>query len=183
MDVFVLAGLGRGRCLAQLGSDEESWAALDEIMSHVVGGARPAGGGSGLLLGDAMCLDRYELRRAQEWTQALTEWIADQQGLVPYRGTCLVHRAEILQLHGAWSEAAVEAGSACDRLAESGEPGLGLGHYRIGELARLRGDLHWRSGRSSRPPSWAARSARPGPAASRAGSTGGRRGGTGPGAD
>ena len=88
-----------------------------------------------------MCLDRYELRRAQEWTQALTEWIADQQGLVPYRGTCLVHRAEILQLHGAWAEAAAEATSACDRLSESGEPGLGLGHYRIGELARLRGDL------------------------------------------
>ena len=142
MDVFVLAGLGRGRCLAQLRRDEESWAALDEIMSHVVAGTTaPQVAGLAYCSVVALCLDRYELRRAQEWTQALTDWIADQQGLVPYRGTCLVHRAEILQLHGAWSQAAVEAGSACDRLAASGEPGLGLGHYRLGELARLRGEL------------------------------------------
>jgi DNA-binding CsgD family transcriptional regulator len=141
-DIFVLAGLGRGRCLAQLGRDEESWAALDEIMLHVVAGATaPQVAGMAYCSVIGMCLDRYELRRAQEWTQALTEWIADQQGLVPYRGTCLVHRAEILQLHGAWVEAAAEATSACDRLSASGEPGLGLGHYRIAELARLRGDL------------------------------------------
>jgi DNA-binding CsgD family transcriptional regulator len=142
VDIFVLAGLGRGRCLAQLGRDEESWAALDEIMLQVVAGkTAPQVAGLAYCSVIGMCLDRYELRRAQEWTQALTEWITDQQGLVPYRGTCLVHRAEILQLHGAWAEAALEATTACDRLAESGEPGLGLGHYRIGELARLRGDL------------------------------------------
>ena len=142
VDMFVLSGLGRGRCLAQLSRDEESWATLDEIMVHVVAGTvAPQVAGLAYCSVVALCLDRYDLRRAQEWTQALTDWIADQHGLVPYRGTCLVHRAEILQLRGAWDEAAAEAGSACDRLVLSGEPGIGLAHYRIGELARLRGDL------------------------------------------
>ena len=142
LDMFVLAGLGRGRCLAQLSRDDESWATLDEIMVHVVAGTvAPQVAGLAYCSVVALCLDRYDLRRAQEWTQALTDWIAQQHGLVPYRGTCLVHRAEILQLRGAWDEAAAEAGSACERLVTSGEPGLGLAHYRIGELARLRGDL------------------------------------------
>ena len=142
MDLFVLAGLGRGRCLAQLAQDEESWATLDEVMVHVVAGSTaPQVTGLAYCSVIGLCLDRYDLRRAQEWTQALTDWVADQHGLVLFRGTCMVHRAEILQLRGAWAEAALEAGSACDRLTQSGEPGLGLAHYRIAELARLRGDL------------------------------------------
>jgi ATP/maltotriose-dependent transcriptional regulator MalT len=141
LDVFVLSGLGRGRCLAQLGRDVESWAALDEIMSHVVAGTTaPQVAGLAYCSVVALCLDCYDVQRAQEWTAALTDWLADQHGMVTYRGTCQVHRAEILQLRGAWTEAAEEATVACDRLTESGEFGLGLAHYRIGELARLRGD-------------------------------------------
>lgn len=121
VDFFVLSGLGRGRCLAQLGRNEEAWAALDEIMLHVVAGSTaPQVAGLAYCSVVALCLDCYDLRRAQEWTQALTDWLGDQHGMVAYRGTCLVHRAEILQLRGAWTEAAEEAGVACDRLAESG---------------------------------------------------------------
>lgn len=142
LDYFVLSGLGRGRCLAQLGRDDESWEVLDEVMLHVVAGATaPQVAGLTYCSVIALCVERYDLRRAREWTQALSDWLADQHGLVAYRGYCLVHRAELLQLHGAWGEAAEEASSACDRFAASGEPGLGFAHYRVGELARLRGDL------------------------------------------
>ena len=141
VDIVVLAGLGRGRCLAQLGRTEEAWAALDEIMLHVVAGATaPQVAGLTYCSVVALCMDCYDLRRAQEWTSALTDWLAAQHGMVAYRGTCQVHRAELLQLKGAWAEAATEASAACDRLAESGEFGLGLAHYRLAELARLRGD-------------------------------------------
>jgi ATP/maltotriose-dependent transcriptional regulator MalT len=141
VDAFVLAGLGHGRCLAQLGRVEDSWAVLDEIMVHVVSGATaPQVSGLAYCSVVGLCLERYDLPRAQEWTQALTAWVQEQRGMVPYRGTCLVHRAEILQLRGAWTEAAEEAGAACDQIAMSGDFGLGLAHYRIGELARLRGE-------------------------------------------
>ena len=38
LDLFALAGLGRARCLQLTGRDEESTAALDEVMVHVVAG-------------------------------------------------------------------------------------------------------------------------------------------------
>ncbi|HEU4330841.1 MAG TPA: LuxR C-terminal-related transcriptional regulator [Lapillicoccus sp.] len=141
LDAFVLAGLAHGRCLAQLGRVKDSWVALDEIMVHVVAGSTaPQVSGLAYCSVVGLCLEAYDLPRAQEWTQALTVWVAEQQGMLPYRGTCLVHRAEILQLHGAWTEAAEEASAACDQIARSGDFGLGLAHYRVGELARLRGE-------------------------------------------
>src|SRR5205085_4071027 len=59
--------------------------------------------------------------------------------LVAYRGQCLVHRAEIMQLHGDWSDALDEARRACDRL--SGSAAAGVACYRLGELHRLRGEF------------------------------------------
>jgi ATP/maltotriose-dependent transcriptional regulator MalT len=50
-----------------------------------------------------------------------------------------VHRAEIMQLHGAWRDAADEVQRACERL--SGEPAVGAALYQQGELHRLRGRL------------------------------------------
>jgi ATP/maltotriose-dependent transcriptional regulator MalT len=88
-----------------------------------------------------LCMQVFDLRRAQEWTAALGDWIEEQQGVVPYRGVCLVHRAEILQLRGAWPQAVAEAERACVWLDRSGEAAIGAAHYRVGELARLQGRL------------------------------------------
>jgi DNA-binding CsgD family transcriptional regulator len=52
-----------------------------------------------------------------------------------------VHRAEILQLRGAWPDARAEAESACQILSLAGARGVGEAHYRVAELARLRGQL------------------------------------------
>jgi DNA-binding CsgD family transcriptional regulator len=55
---------------------------------------------------------------------------------VPYRGFCLVHRAQIMAMGGSWDDAMAEARSACSILRE---PALGLAWYALGELHRLAG--------------------------------------------
>jgi len=47
---------------------------------------------------------------AREWTQALARWCDNQSGMVPYRGACTVHRAELLQFEGSWPQAEAASG-------------------------------------------------------------------------
>jgi DNA-binding CsgD family transcriptional regulator len=88
------------------------------------------------------CIEIFDLRRAQEWTAALTRWCEAQPGLVPFNGQCLTRRAELLQLHGAWPEAIEAARQACGQLLlQEGQPAAGPAYYLRGELQRLRGDF------------------------------------------
>lgn len=87
------------------------------------------------------CQVIFDLRRAQEWTRALTHWCESQPDLVPYRGQCLVHRAEIMRLHGAWDDAAEAVEHACEWLERTAHPASGEAHYQRAELHRLRGEF------------------------------------------
>ena len=82
-----------------------------------------------------------DLRRAREWTDALARWCEAQPDLVPFRGQCLVHRAQIMTLTGAWQTAMDEAERACERLAARHDPAIGDALYEQAELHRLRGDF------------------------------------------
>jgi DNA-binding NarL/FixJ family response regulator len=142
-DLIALARHSRGRVLIRMGEIQDGVRLLDEAMIAV-----DAGEVSPLVVGDVYCsviegcLEIFDLRRAQEWTAALTRWCEAQPDLVPYRGQCLVRRAEILQLHGAWSEAIEAARQACDRLLHpSPQPASGAAFYQCGELHRLRGEF------------------------------------------
>ena len=97
------------------------------------------------------CQEAHELRRAREWTAALTRWCDAQPEMVAFTGRCLLHRAEIIQLDGAWAEALAEAQRAARRCLEAENPlGAGEACYRQGEIHRLRGDLGRGRGRLSR---------------------------------
>jgi DNA-binding CsgD family transcriptional regulator len=139
-DLLSCACHGRGRALIRLGRVPEGVALLDEAMTAVV-----AGDVSPVLAGDVYCSvlegchEIYDLRRAYEWTASLAEWCAAQNDLVRYRGECLLHRAEVLQLRGEWSDAARDALSACELLASRALAGAAL--YRLGEIHRLRGEF------------------------------------------
>jgi DNA-binding NarL/FixJ family response regulator len=88
------------------------------------------------------CQEVLEWRRAHEWTEALATWCARQPDMVTFTGQCLVHRAEILQLHGAWPQAAEEARQAGERLARGADgSAIAAAFYRLAEVSRVLGDF------------------------------------------
>jgi DNA-binding NarL/FixJ family response regulator len=139
--VVTLARLGEGQTAIMLGRTADGLKLLDEAMVAVTADETSATM-TGLVYCAVIetCQEIFDVRRAREWTAALHQWCASQPELVPYRGQCLVHRAEILQLQGEWPDAIEEAQRACERLAEPPHPALGRAFYRRGELHRLRGE-------------------------------------------
>src|SRR5512132_1829287 len=143
-DLVWLARDEQGRALLAQGKLEEGLRLIDEIL--VVAGAgelSPIVTGIVYCNTIAFCRDAYELRHAREWTDALTAWCAHQPEMVAHNGLCLVHRAEIMQLQGAWDDAAEEARRAADGFTQGvlNELACGKALYRAGEVHRLRGEF------------------------------------------
>ena len=142
-DGFALASHVHGYMLIKAGRVREGLAALDESMLAATSGdLSPMTTGivyCGVILA---CQEVFEARRAQEWTAVLTEWCEGQPDVVAFTGRCLVHRAEILQLEGAWSDALEEAKRARQRFIEAENLGrVGLAMYREADVQRLLGEF------------------------------------------
>ncbi|HET7703072.1 MAG TPA: LuxR C-terminal-related transcriptional regulator [Candidatus Limnocylindrales bacterium] len=142
-DLRTLGRFGRGQALIALGEVERGTALLDEAMVAVT-----AGEVSPILAGTVYCAsieafqEIFDLARAQEWTRALERWCDGQPDLIPFRGRCLVYRAELLRFHGLWQEAIEETRRATDWLSRPPvEPAVGEAHYQRGEMHRLRGEV------------------------------------------
>ncbi len=141
-DLFALAIHGQGYMLIKDGRVQEGLALLDESMVAVTAEELlPIVTGMvycGVILA---CQEVYEVRRAREWTRALSDWWDLQPEMVAFTGRCLVHRAEILQLDGDWPDALEQARRAGERFLETKNPAAGLARYRQGELLRLQGEF------------------------------------------
>jgi ATP/maltotriose-dependent transcriptional regulator MalT len=142
-DLRALGRLGQGRSLITQGQVAQGLALLDEAMVAVTTGeVSPLAAGIVYCAMIIVCRGIFDLRRVQEWTAVLSRWCATQQDLKPYRGQCLVHRSEIMQLRGEWADAMDEVRQACEHLSDPpGDPVLGMALYQQGELLRLRGEF------------------------------------------
>lgn len=133
----------QGRALIQQGEIDKGLAILDEAMVAVIAGEL-----SPIMTGliycsvvDA-CQKVYAVDRARQWTAALADWCAAQPQLVSFTGTCLVHRAEIMQFNGAWRNAIEEAHRACKVFARGSETQApAAAYYQQAEVYRLRGEF------------------------------------------
>ncbi len=136
-DLEVLNRLTAGHALIGLGRPAEALDQMDRVILAVEGDPlSPPVAGLAYCAAIAACLHLFDLRRARDWTVALTSWCDAQSGEVPYRGLCLVHRAHVMTMQGSWSDALAEAGAARDRMDG---PSQGEAHYQLGELHRLLG--------------------------------------------
>jgi DNA-binding CsgD family transcriptional regulator len=141
-DLLWLARDDQGCALVKLGRVADGLRLVDEVLVAVTAGElSPIVTGIVYCNTIAFCRDAYELRHALEWTEALSRWCDAQSEMVAHNGLCLVHRAEIMQLRGAWKDALREARRASDRYSEGVLNALAYGkaHYREGEIHRLRG--------------------------------------------
>jgi DNA-binding CsgD family transcriptional regulator len=141
LDLLAAAGHCRARALIRCRRIAEAIALLDEVMVAVFSGeVSPMEVGTlycGVL---EACHEVLDFRRAREWTGAFSRWCESQPDLVPHRGLCMVHRAEVMQFYGSWADAFTEAQRACEWLSLPVSPeGPADAFYRIGELHRLRG--------------------------------------------
>ena len=153
-DLQVFSRLSLAQVMARRGDAAGATALFDELMVAVtVGDVSPIGIGVVYCAVIDGCVLLLDLGRAREWTEALSRWCDPQPDLVAYRGKCLVRRAELLRLAGAWSQAMAEAERVCRWLTEVvGTPGdnhrwsafkypVGEAFYQLAEIHRLRGEL------------------------------------------
>ena len=117
-DLTALARHGEGRTLLVLENAADGFAMLDEVMIAVTcGEVTPMIAGvvsaasSACVTSDSTCAGRRSgRRRSPAGAPRSPTWC-------PSARSCLIHRSELMQLHGAWPEAVVEAQRACERLA------------------------------------------------------------------
>lgn len=143
-DLAWLARDDQGRALLNLGRVDEGLRLVDEAMIAATSGElSPIVTGIVYCNTLAFCQDALEVAHAREWMLALVRWCDSQPSMVEHNGLCQVHRAEVLELGGAWADALDAAGLAADRFDQGvlNQFATGRARYRQGEIHRLRGDV------------------------------------------
>jgi DNA-binding CsgD family transcriptional regulator len=139
-DLVALAMHTQGRALVRQGRAQEGLRLLDEAMVAATA-EQLSPMVTGLVYCSVIegCHEIGEIRRAAEWTMALSAWCNAQPDLVAFTDQCLAHRAEIMQLQGTWTEALEQARRAHQR--KGGGLIAAQAYYQEGEIHRLRGDF------------------------------------------
>jgi DNA-binding CsgD family transcriptional regulator len=141
-DLTAIARFGMAETLIHLGEPARGVPLMDEAMASLLAGElSPIAAGLLYCAVLECCSQTFDVRRAQEWTATFSRWCESQPDLVPYRGNCMVYRAELMQLRGAWQSAMTETQRACESISRPGSRSwAGAAFYRQAELHRLRGE-------------------------------------------
>lgn len=142
LDLHAMGIQTLGRALIASGEIREGMAFLDEAMALVVG-RRLTPLFTGIIYCNvvAACMERADLRRASEWTEAAMAWCGSISDLTPYHGICRMHRVEIAALRGDWEQAASDALRTVNEMQGLEEQVVAEALYAIGEIHLRRGDL------------------------------------------
>jgi DNA-binding CsgD family transcriptional regulator len=142
IDLAAVARHAQGRALLQQGDVSPGLTHLDETMLAVVAGdLSPIM--SALMYCSVIdaCCQVYALDRAREWTAAFSRVCEQQPEMLAFTGVCQVHRAEIMQLQGAWPDALTEARRACEHAERADRKPPGAALYQQAEIHRLCGNF------------------------------------------
>jgi tetratricopeptide (TPR) repeat protein len=131
-----------GRALVRRGQVRAGMALLEEAMVAVLSDdLTPDWAGNIYCHLMAAFHELMDIRRAVEWVEATQRWLDTLPAAVLFTGICRVHRSQVLHMTGAWERAEREAVRVCDELEDVHVLGAAEGHYQVGEMKRLRGDL------------------------------------------
>ena len=87
IDLLTLGCLVQGRALVEMGRPAEGLPLLDEAMVAVTTEElSPLVAGRAYCAVVLVCQKAFDLRRAHEWTAALSDWCERQPDMVPFRG-------------------------------------------------------------------------------------------------
>jgi hypothetical protein len=140
-DLQALGLAFQGLVLTRRGEITEGTRLLDEAMASATGGELgmlATGIVYCRMLGS--CVDRYDYRRAGEWTDVV-ETCRATNGMGGFPGDCRTHRASVLLMRGAWAEGEQEALRAVEDLQSFNLPHIALASYELGEIRLRQGDL------------------------------------------
>jgi len=140
---LIAAGIvAEGRVMIKLGQTRPGLTLLDEGMLEASSGQlSPTFAGNIYCHLMAACYELGDVRRARAWTEVTSDWCDRMAPAVLFKGICRVHRAQVMQLKGAWTDAEDEASRVCADIAHIHAGVAAEGHYQLGEIRRLRGDL------------------------------------------
>ena len=136
-----LGRVAEARLLVLDGDVVQGLAMLDEVgVATVSGDLDPLS--TGVVYCELVCalqgVAQYDV--AEEWTEAMERW-CKTDAIGSLHGRCRVHRAEILRLRGAYSEAETEVLGACEELRPYLGREMGWPLSELGRIRLRRGDV------------------------------------------
>ncbi len=131
-----------GMAAIRRGETAAGFAALDEALLPVLAGrVDPLWAGDLYCTIIHLCDDLGDLARMRKWTESLARWSGPLSETFMYAAVTRVHELQLIAAEGDWDVVEAELSQQSDSLIGAHGWLTGVGHYELGEVRRLRGDV------------------------------------------